>query len=344
MTYKVVPADQEGRRETYLELWHRNLESVIQGRYEWLYEENPMGSPSCFYLQKEPDNSVVGAISLFPRTLYLDGRKITGFICGDLSVDKKHRALGPAVKLLKAAIEKCEKEAPCVLFTIPNRLSEPVMRRSGFDVLDEVREMTLVLSLYPYIQRRINNSAVARAVAFTVDPLLRLRPSNLFASKSNGRVVKHYNANADPGVDIRHNGYSLIGDRNNRFLKWRFMASPYARHRMFVPESVPTGKPKSYIVFSVSDKRASIADFCAYSKKELQNLLGAFAAYQRTLGTQSISVRFAGNSDLAACFHKKGYSLRPVTQKLFMYTSGRKELMEQIRNGRWYLTAADNDV
>lgn len=347
MGYTIVQPEQESCKEIFMSLWARNFGAIPRERYRWLYENNPSGPPTSYFLQDESKNEIVGAISLFPRTLFIDGEKTPGFICGDLAVDKEHRALGPAVKLLKAAINKCESEAPCVLFGIPNQNSGPVMRRVGFSVLDDVCEMTLVLRSAPYILKRINMPTVAKAAGFLLDPILHLRHSNLGVSRQKGHIADLAIQDEDE-ANVSNlfppTGFSLIGERNIKFLQWRFMNSPYANYQIFTIEYEEGKKPHSYIVFRMNEKRAQIADFFAPDKKTFSRLFSSFTAYQKAMGTESIAVSFAGDGSLVECLQKQGYSLRARTQKLLIYTSGKNGLTDKVKNGRWYLTSADNDT
>ena len=79
------------------------------------------------YLFDNDSNSIVGSYTLFPRRIVVNGRPVRGYVCGDLVVDTAHRALGPALFLVNAALAKCEEEDPTVLFGFPNDKSEPVL-------------------------------------------------------------------------------------------------------------------------------------------------------------------------------------------------------------------------
>ncbi len=346
MAYTVVQSDGQGQREILMSLWDRNFGSMPENRYQWLYENNPSGQPVCFYLREKGGDSTVGSVSMFPRTMYAGGQRISGFICGDLTVDKEHRALGPAVRLMKAAMEKCESLAPSILFGIPNRNSGPVMRRAGFKVLDKVCELTQVLSLYPYIAKRTGIPALARAASFTLNPFLRLRPFNLIKRKQKGAIFDLEEAGKEKllGLPEQYNEYSLIGDRNRKFLKWRFSTSPYARYRFFTLQNGKRENSDCYIAFSLNGKRAGIADFFAPDLPAFQQLFASFAEYQRSMGAEAISCNFTGDSSYAGCLQDLGFSLRSREQEMFIYTSDRNGWAERLKSGPWYLTSADNDV
>jgi GNAT superfamily N-acetyltransferase len=347
MMYTIVEADNRDYRDTLISLWKRNFESVGEGRYQWLYEGNPLGMPSCFFLKDERESAIVGAISLFPRILNIGGQKIKGFICGDLVVDKKHRSLGPAVKLLKSAIQKCEIDHPCILFGIPNQLSEPVLSRAGFKVLDNVNEMTQVLRLYPYILRHINVPAIARITAYSLDPFFRLRPAFLLTKKPKGHVVSLNGHIKDEKAELdhfSHNGYSLIGERHRGFLKWRFMEAPGTQHQIFTLLSENPESPECYIIFHMNGQRAHIADFFANDEATFMALFSSFTGFHMARRTEAISISFTGDAAIFKRLQKLGYSLRSRAQKMFIYTSDRNELVKKIKSGRWYLTSADNDV
>ena len=101
MTYTIRIADIHKDKQALLSLWKNNLESSFEERYEWIYQKNPTGPPRCFLLCNEGNDAIVGAITLFPRNFSIQGRLVSAFVCGDLVVERGHRTLGPAIKLIK---------------------------------------------------------------------------------------------------------------------------------------------------------------------------------------------------------------------------------------------------
>jgi hypothetical protein len=319
-----------------------------KGRFGWIYENNPSGPPLVFLLRHDESNAIVGAISLFPRSAYLKGKPVPAWICGDLVVDQKHRALGPAMKLLNAGISESKQSGLGILIGFPNKKSEPVMKRAGFEVLSDLYEMTRVLSTHSYVKRYIQSSALSRTLSFPLDLLLRLRPSNMFQKK-----IKNYGIEMDDwkSVNIDNiwsrqlNLFSFIGERSSRYLEWRFMESPYAEHHVFSVGAKGAREPLGYIVFRRTGHRVQIVDIGFPGDEEaLGILLSSFSRYQRSQGADSIALTLAGNPTLIEALRRNGYLVRSKEKKILIYVSTENEDTGGIKSGGWYLTSADNDI
>jgi hypothetical protein len=87
MSYFITKADSKEFKEALLSLWHRNFVRMPNGRYGWIYENNPSGPPLVFLLHHDESNAIVGGISLFTRSAYLKGKPVPEWILGDLVVD-----------------------------------------------------------------------------------------------------------------------------------------------------------------------------------------------------------------------------------------------------------------
>jgi hypothetical protein len=117
MTYSVRLADINEDKQTLKSLWIRNFGWITEGRYDWIYKNNPSGQPLSFLLHHDKSNSIVGAISLFPRKIFSGDEIIPAYVCGDLVIDQKHRALGPVLKLLKTVISEHENNKTGILIS-----------------------------------------------------------------------------------------------------------------------------------------------------------------------------------------------------------------------------------
>lgn len=347
MSYSIIQADIKKHKADIISLWNRNFREIKEARYPWIYEKNPSGLPICYLLKHDDTNSVVGLISLFPRSIYIKGKNVQAYICGDLVVDKKHRTFGPALFLFKAAISKCEEESS-ILISFPNKISEVVSLRAGFKILGELIHMTQVLRTYPYVMRYVNFPFLARAISYLLD-LFYYCLNNFFRKIPNSTHVEILefadNIFDDFGKKIV-NDFSLKGEVSSTHLNWRFHESPYNYHKIFVVSLKDRKNIIGYIVFYVVEKRVQIVDFSFdCNDKSLDILFTAFSNYQIKQGAESIGLSIAGSQKLINQLKKNGYLIRFKDLKFIIYVSSRYiETISEIKSGNWYLTLGDNDV
>lgn len=349
MSYSIIKADIKEYKEVIISLWRRNFQEIKEARYPWIYENDLSRIPICYLLKHDDSNSVVGAISLFPRSMYVNGKKIKAYICGDLVVDQKHRTLGPALFLFKAAISKCEENSSSILISFPIKISEVVALRAGFEVLGEYVHMTRMIRTFNYVMRYVNIPLFARLISYPLDLLLYCREMVLFQTISNNTQVgmlecadERFN---DFGKKIVNN-FSFKGEVSRFHLNWRFHDSPYGSYKIFTISEKDKKSVCGYIVFCMVKNRAHIVDFSFDNiEKSLDILFSSFSRYEKTQGVESITLSVVGSQKLIDQLKKNGYMLRSKETKVLIYApSVCKEWISEMKSGIWYLTSGDNDV
>lgn len=347
MAYSIEEGDRALHKQVILDLWQRNFPEVAQGRFVWMYENNPSGPPIIFLLKHEESGSLVGALALFPRRIFVHGVATNAYICGDLVVDAQHRTLGPAIFLLKAAIDQCKKEPPCILLSFPIKKSEKVAERAGFMVLGEHCQLTKVIRSSKYFHRYIQSKLAVRALSSLFDSFFYL-----FETVFHLRLMKKYKWQVLDSFDQRFDefwktissSYAMIGERSAIYLNWRIKESPFCRSKVFV--LLANGSLYGYIAFTHSNTKCEIIDL-AYggTNEQLRTLLQMFTRYQRFLGTEVVATTITGHKSIINQFRKLGFSLRNSENKVMYYSKqGDSETNLFGAGGIWYLTDADNDI
>jgi len=349
MAYSIQKADLSTHKGCLQDLWQRNFEGVESKRYEWIYENNPGGEPIVFLLKHDEKDSFVGAISMFPRTVHALDKKIKAYICGDMVVDVQHRALGPAVKLLKAAINHCQQEEQCLLISFPNQKSGPVTLRVGFKVLANVTQMTRVIRTEAYLKRQFKSKMLTRLLSLPTDWLMQLRydASLLFKQLNYSCEIKNsFDESFDALLIEQSKNYSFVGSRTVKYLNWRINQSPYKKYQTFVVRSKKQQRISGYIAFSINDNRVEIIDFASDGQTEtIQVLFHLFLKYQKTQKCDAVSLAFAGGSGLINLLKRRGFSVRDESGQVVVFSSSATlNPVQLIDNSNWYLTAVDNDI
>jgi hypothetical protein len=349
MAYSIQLADLTEHKELLISLWKNNFQEVSPGRFSWIYENNPNGPPTVFLLKHEESQLFVGAMAIFPRPIMFKGRTIRSYICGDMVVDNQHRSLGPALYLFKAALKQCDKEAPCVLLSLPSNKSQPVALRAGYKVIGDFCEFIKVLKTRKYLLRSFNSPVIAAAFAWPLDVLLRWRNDVFLISKARRygyEILSEFDERFDNLLERLKNDFVFIGERNRDYLKWRTRDSPYGTCDIF---SIFTKKDKvtrGYVAFYRNDLRVNIVDlaFCD-GVLGMRILLALFCRYMQTQMLDSISISMTSNPVFFLGLKKIGFAMRNIKNKAVLYASlDKNAIVNDMINCNWYITTADNDI
>ena len=349
MAYTIQVADLKEHQELLVSLWEKNYQGVNLERFSWIYENNPNGAPIVFLLKHEEGQSFVGAVALFPRPLFYRGRTIPSYICGDMVVDSEHRALGPALSLLKAAVKQCDKEDPCILVSFPNEKSKPVALRVGFKVLGDNCEFVKVLKTRDYLLRYCKTPILVDFISWPLDTLLRWRYEHFLGIRARGYdydVLSEFDTRFDPLWSKIDKNLVFTGVRSRGYLNWRIKDSPYERCEIFVLYARKDKDICGYIAFHCSEVRANIVDLTSsIDTPEFNMLFHLFCKYMKNKGMHSISISLASSSSISSMIKKLGFSMRGFINNVVVYSSfDTNRLVEDILCGKWYLTPADNDI
>jgi hypothetical protein len=349
MAYSILQADIDKDKATLTQLWQRNLGPAPEGRFQWIYKNNPSGDPTSFLVQHAETGLAVGSFSLFPRTIFIHGKPVQALISGDLVVDQEHRAIGLAIDMAKSAISMADRNASGVLLAVPNEKSHGVGLKAGADILGDLCEMTQVLRTYSYIRRHIHFPLPARALSSLLDLGFRVRATAPFGTrkrKYSTEVGTGFNEKYDELWKKLSKKYSLVGERSSRFLEWRFHQSPYKEYKVFALGSSRNTSVLGYVIFCVDGKKAKIADIGFDGTEEsFTEALSSFSLHQRAQGVESISLCIAGHAKLIHLLEQLGYSLRSRERKVLIYApAALKAIIESVKTDHWFLTSADNDI
>ena len=83
--------------------------------------------------------------ALLPAMLRVSGQPVSAAISADFAIDPGHRGLGPALPLQRAALELLAEEGLACAYGCPNPLSEPIVKRVGFENVGELTRHMKVL-------------------------------------------------------------------------------------------------------------------------------------------------------------------------------------------------------
>jgi hypothetical protein len=349
MSYSIVEADIIKHKDVILSLLKNNFSEVIEQRYAWIYENNPSGAPISYLLKDDVNDVFVGAVSLFPRNLVINGTPFKALICGDFVVDYKHRSLGPALLLLKSAITRCNEVPSCILLGFPNVSAEKVTLKAGFEAIGEYISMVKVLRTHIYINRYISSGLFSRYLSYPFDLLIYIRSviSSLISYKRyKFEITSDFDDRFDCLNTMLLGQFSLRGDMSSRFLQWRYKQSPHHNYSVFTMTHNFNKQLLGYIVFTVTNRKVTIADIAVSdSCQYLSSLLESFSMQLISRGYVSIEFSFAGDPTYKKLLVKCGYCSRPTNLIIAAFVpSALIGIISEAKNGRWLITSSDNDT
>lgn len=349
MRYSVLKADLKAHRDVIVGLWKSAYDEMSGDRYGWIYENSHLGPPTSFLLRHNLSGKLVGLVSIFPRNLFVGGRKVRSVICGDFIVLKGHRTLGPALFLQKEAMLEARRSGSELIYGFPNDKSEPILRRLGYDILERIVTMTKVLRSEYLLKDKIRLMFASRLLSEIIDT-----PMEIFSESVFERKLRKYSFEADASFDARIDRlwerisaqFSLIGERSASYLHWRFREVPHCSYRLFTMASPGTSEVLGYIVYSQGEARTQIVDFAyAGNLGVFDALFAGFSKYQRSRGTHSIAINVAGSPPLVHRFRRHGYHVRGSGRTILTFDPSDNPFpMDTVKSGCWYLTEGDSDV
>lgn len=349
MNYSILKADLRKDRENIVDLWKRNFPGLSEERYSWIYEGNLYSSVVCFLVKETEHDRVIGAATLFPRRIVVNGKIYLSAIAGDFVVDINHRGLGPALLLQKAAVLSCSRGTFAMLYGFPNKKSETVLLKAGYKVLGDCLRMTKPLRSEYYLQKHIKTSAIRKALSKPVD-----LTAKVMSKESYYRHNRKYAVETPLFFDERFDELwgkvstlvPVIGERSSSYLNWRFKRSPQHDYFVFALTLKENASLLGYIVYSVADNKIAIADLLSIDMdKTFDSLLAEFLISQRKKGISSVSLNYMGTHLLIDKLKEYGFSIREKINKVLFFTSPESPFQSRLSDKEnWYLLPGDNDI
>jgi len=347
MSYSISQANLEKDRSEIDSLWRKNFNSSIRKRFSWIYENNPSGPATCLLLKDK--KKIVGATTLFPRRILINGKYHNAGIAGDFVMDEGHRVLGPALSLQRSAISNCDGERFNILYGFPNKKSELVLLRAGYKVLGEILSLTKPLKSYYYLKKHVDLPIITKMLAKAIDFFMEVLSKERYY-KAN----KEYSVETPISFDQRFDTFwqkvstqfPIIGERTSSYLNWRFMQTPHKRYQIFALSEEKSKDVLGYVVYSIAENKSYVDDLlCLDMGSVLDSLLSEYLLYQRKGGIDSVTIYCLGPQALVNKLKKLGFSVRGKKNKILIYAPTGSECLPYVFDvGMWYLFSGDNDV
>lgn len=368
-SYVVRRCRPDEARGTVEQLWQRNLslEQSAASKFAWLYEQAPEKPEALFLLEASAADAAprpVGTAGVGIRQIAVGDRRLRAGLLADLAVDRDHRTVAPALRLVREVKTWALGELD-LAYGFPNHHAQGVFKRVGYVALGAMTRHVRVLRHHAYLGR-IGQAELARlpgwlrpvaqdvigregwpqqAAAAAVDLAQLGRDLGHLAS---ARRQERLSVSSEPpaGIDALWrrcaSEHTVVAVRSQRMLAWRYSTQPgrwWAAARQ-------GSRLDAYAVVDQIDDVVHVRDLFG-GRAAMAALLPQliFEAYRR--GASSISMRYLGDAWMSELLRTWRFEARSADRMIFVGTSPRLERRLQTMLADpacWFLTDFDEDV
>lgn len=345
MAYSICEPQCNAGRDAILELWRRNLPESTEARYQWLYNDGPATA----WLLASDEGDIVGGTGLMARTIHLRGRTLRAAQAIDLNVDRRHRTIGPALKLQRTVTATVDDGRFDLVYAFPNPDSELVQRRVGYKALGIFGRWAKPLRCGEDMKGWFRYPVLGKAASTVLDLGLRLRwPEALRRRPAPLRVevTDRFDARFDALWEEAAGQFGVIGQRTSGYLEWRFRRSPAARHRVFCLCG-PDRRLLAYLVYCRREGNVFISDFLFRREEEFNILLADFIRLARREKAVALITVYLGSEAVTRTLARFGFLKRPSSWQTLVYVNPdglQPDAVRLLDPASWHLTRADVDT
>ncbi len=340
--WEVTQPDVAALRGPLLGLWHRNLPTAAEHRFDWLYGSGRARA----WLLGEPGATPAGAAGLMLRRMSVAGQMVECGAAIDLNVDQTQRSVGPALALVRAVSGAADREGRNVLFGLPNRSATAVMKRAGYRELGEFSCWTKPLCTEQKLHGVLRSRWVSRWMAPLADKALQLMSAE-WSTRAPRDVVAEPVSRFDSRFDrLWHRAacqFDVIGERTEEYLSWRFTSCPDLDYEIFTLAKRETGELLGYVVWYADEGAISISDLLAIDGRTTLLLLAEFSRLARRSPSSAIRFGCFGSPEFYRLLQQAGFHRRQNRHSVLSRWSGTAEATTR-EGANWYLTMADSDT
>lgn len=270
------------------------------------YAGNPVGVGEAFGLIDDGID-LVGALALQARRWHRGAETRKGACFADFSVDARHRSLGPALRLVRHAIEATGSP---LLYGFPNPQARGLLQRAGLQAVGRMRRYGRLLSVRAL--RRPGAPRTQRMLAAfptVLDPLLRWGDAVLCGRRAQGFKAREAGF-GEHWLDTAWHGRAAdlwVSARDAAGVAWRYR-SDLKRDWRIARVDDAQGRPVGHVVWRLASGLVEIGDVHgAGLPQRLSALLLAFAALARREGATALSFECLGHAGVDAALRAAGF-------------------------------------
>jgi hypothetical protein len=365
--FETAEEEPESVRVEVCRLWADNLrlERPADEKFRWQYRLAPHPARSIHVIRWQDEagaRHTVGTGGVSERRYHLAGQDVRVGVVGDVAVDREHRGLLPALRLLRAVRESIDADLD-VAYGFPNAKADGVMLRAGFHRLGKARRYARVLRhagyvgrlaerlpklpplLVPLTARVLATPIVAAAGGAVIDAarLVGVAPGAARAAAHHRLAwADHFDQRFDALWMAARSAYPMIGERTSAFLGWRYPVCDIA-----TLTRRGDGALRAYAIVEIhpSTRAAHLHDVFGHPG-DLAALFDLLLPALYLRGAASVSVRFLGAPRVAELLAARGFEPRDEGRTVVVEVGPRRAEHRALLldPASWHLFDEDEDV
>jgi len=273
--FKIVLADKNNPDHicAIQRLWDNNLRFIGEGRFEWLYQNNPAGDTITCLAVVEKTGEIIGTASAMCRNFHFDGKTFKAGIAIDFAIDVEYRVFGPALLLQRTLVEQAWGQGLDFMLGFPNLASQGIVRRVGYERIGNSMRFSRLIrtrdKLTAVLRERGLPTLLAGPASVVLDAGLYLK-TRLSGSQGTARTIASEKEFGDYQWRAFQYGniatHTFHGEYGEDFIRWRYLQCPYKDYQLF--SLFDEQQPVAFLVFSFSDNGLVLVDDFRYLEEK----------------------------------------------------------------------------
>ena len=342
--FVVVVAHAIKAREIIFLLWRSGLDNthLPEIKFNWYYQRNPSGVPDTLFLRHSGDRDAVGVAAVGHRRMRFNARTFLTGVMVDFVVRPEHRTLFPAL-FLQREMRRFALKTHQLIWALPNLRATAVFGRAGYQCVGEMVRYVRVVRSAEYLARQI-----PRWISRTIGPMIDW--ARLVEILLRGLGSRGYETQWQDRPDARFNELwersdapeQLMGVRDQEYLTWRFIDTPFCNHMFFTLVSTFDQRLIGYAACEFSKQAMHVSDFLVDSNvpSACSNLWHELTRECYRRGCASLTTEFLGSERVKRVLKDAGLIARDRSP---LFAAVDDEAPPILHERHWYITRGDVD-
>jgi hypothetical protein len=310
--------------------------AIPRERFEWLYQRNPDGAATAWFVVDDRNDAIAGCTAVFPRRIQVRGQSTPtlAWNCGDFCILPRYRAGAAAIKLRQAARDAVRGGVVPFLYAHPNDRMLQIHLRVGHQPLGRMIRLAR-----PTMIKRDSLAGRIGTIA-----LRAARHDRFWPGGDDHRCVS---GELPAGIDALFDavrprlGTALI--RDSRYLSWRFVDCPMGDFRFIVTRR--KGEITGYLVYESKRGQLNIKDWLGIDARAVRALFTGAVDEACKIDAASASVTLLETHRDLPVIRRAGFVRRPETSTAITYAADSVPWRPDVTSAdAWYMTVGDRDI
>ncbi len=255
--------------------------------------------------------------------------------------------------LQREVISALKGETFDLIYSFPNKASEPVLKRTGYKILGEKIRLVKILKTQNHLSRLPAGRYWAPVAGPILNAILRLSSFETWkinSGKYRGEIVDNFDERFDHLWERVRTRFSGRSERLGTILEWKYLKSPYhqeLKHFIFTLVNKQDGKLAGYIIFRQMENTIEIRDVLYDLSSEFEHLFSSFLKYVRSLKADTVNMTLMNSENIFISGMKKwGFHERKEDEKVMIYLCDSKDDSHDqgTDNKDWLLLQCEDDM